>query len=101
MDNVARRGTYLPLVRQILDWCLAGQTQPRNVAVGDTLESSVKTSSALTTLTIERPDGHRRSVPLNVQGDYATWSYDDTRISGIYTAEFSPPLAGRNFLRET
>ncbi len=86
-------GTYLPLVRQILDWCLAGQEQPRNVAVGDTLESSVRTSSALTTLVIERPDGHRRGVPLNVQGDYATWSYDDTRISGIYTAQFSPPLA--------
>ena len=86
-------GTYLPLVRQILDWCLAGQAQQRNVAVGDTLESSVNARSALATLTIERPDGHRRGVPLNVQGDYATWSYDDTRISGIYTAQFSPPLA--------
>jgi hypothetical protein len=86
-------GTYLPLVRQILDWCLAGQERPRNVAVGDTLESSVKTPSALTTLTVERPDGHRRNVPLNVQGDYASWNYDDTRISGFYTAQFSPPLA--------
>ena len=85
-------GTYLPLVRQILDWCLAGQARPRNVAVGDTLESSVNARSALTTLTIERPDGHHRGVPLNVQGDYSTWSYDDTRISGIYTAQFSPPL---------
>lgn len=86
-------GTYLPLVRQILDWCLAGQSQPQNVAVGDTLESTVKASPALTTLTMERPDGHRRAVPLNVQGDYATGSYNDTRISGIYTAEFSPQLA--------
>jgi hypothetical protein len=86
-------GTYLPLVRQILDWCLAGQEGPRNVAVGDSLESSVKTPSALATLTVERPDGHRRNVRLNIQGDYASWSYDETRISGFYTAQFSPPLA--------
>ena len=86
-------GTYLPLVRQILDWCLAGQEQPRNVAVGDTLESSVKALSATATLTMERPDGHRRGVPLIVQGDYATWNFDDTLISGIYTAQFSSPLS--------
>jgi hypothetical protein len=86
-------GTYLPLVRQILDWCLAGQEQPRNLAVGDTLESSVNAPSAPATLTVERPDGQRRSVPLNVQGDYANWIYDDTRISGVYTAQFSPPIA--------
>jgi hypothetical protein len=86
-------GTYLPLVRQILDWCLAGQAQPRNVAVGDTLESSVRASVVSASLTMERPDGRRQNVPLNAQGDYATWSYDGTRISGIYTAQFSPPLA--------
>jgi hypothetical protein len=86
-------GTYLPLVRQIVDWCLSGQAQPRNVAVGDTLESSVRASAASASLTMERPDGRHRIVPLNVQGDYASWSYDDTRISGIYTGQFSPPIA--------
>ena len=86
-------GTYLPLVRQILDWCVAGHAQPQNVAVGDTLESSIKASPSRTTLTMERPNGHRCAVPLNVQGDYASWSYDDTRISGIYMAQFSPLLA--------
>jgi hypothetical protein len=85
-------GTYLPLVRQILDWCMAGQMQPQNVAVGDTLDSSVRAASASVSLTMERPDGHRRTLPMNVQGDYTTWSYDDTRISGIYTAQYSPSL---------
>jgi len=85
-------GTYLPLVRQILDWCLAGQAQPRNVAVGDTLESTVAASS-LTSLTIERPDGHHHVTPLEARGDYAAWSYDDTRVSGIYSAQFGPPLS--------
>ena len=84
-------GTYLPLVRQILDWCLAGQARPRNVAVGDTLESSFNgTYPRLPTLTIERPDGIAARVPVNVQGDYRAWSYDDTRISGIYSAQIWP-----------
>ena len=31
-------------------------------------------------------------MPLEVQGDYSTWRYDDTLISGIYTAHLGPPL---------
>jgi hypothetical protein len=85
--------TYLPLVRQILDWCLAGQTQPRNVSVGDALASSLDTAASVASVTIERPDGRRRAVPLETRGDYSSWSYDDTRISGIYTAQFGPPLS--------
>ena len=32
-------------------------------------------------------------MPLEVQGDYSTWRYDDTLISGIYTARFASPLS--------
>ena len=86
-------GTYLPLVRQILDWCLAGQSQPRNLAVGDPLESLVDAATSTASLTIERPDGSRRSATLKAQGDSCAWSYDDTRLSGVYSAEFGPPLS--------
>ncbi len=34
---------------------------------------------------IERPDGRRATVPV-IHGDDRAWSYDDTRISGIYSA---------------
>ncbi len=91
-------GNYEPLVRQILDWCLAGQAQPRNVLVGDALESTVAgtfpaastrsgTSANPTGVTIERPDGRRTAVQA-AGGDGNAWSYDDTQISGIYSAQF-------------
>ena len=36
---------------------------------------------------IERPDGRRAAVQVG-HGDDRAWSYDDTRISGIYSAQF-------------
>ena len=86
-------GTYEPLVKEILAWCIAGQAQPRNIEVGDPLESALAATLALTNLSIERPDGQRRTVPLEVQGDYRVWRFDDTLTSGIYTAHFGSPLS--------
>ena len=86
-------GTYEPLVKEILAWCTAGQAQPHNVAVGDPLESAISATAALMNVSIERPGGQRRTVPLEVQGDYSTWRYDDTLTSGIYTAHFASPLS--------
>jgi hypothetical protein len=84
--------TYQPLVKEILAWCTAGQAQPRNVAVGDALESALPATPGLAEVSIERPGGQRHTVPMDVQGDYSTWRYDDTLISGIYTAHFGSPL---------
>ena len=85
--------TYPVLVKEILAWCTAGQAQPRNIAVGDPLESAVAATPSLGTVSIECPDGQRRAAPLEVQGDYSTWRCDDTIISGIYTAWFAAPLS--------
>jgi len=90
-SQLPKWGTYEPLVKEILSWCIAGQAQPRNVEVGDPLESALVTTPALTDVSIERPGGQRRAVPLDVQGDYSTWRYDDTFISGIYAAHFAAP----------
>ncbi len=84
--------SYEPLVHEILRWCTAGQTQPRNVEVGDPLEATLAAMPALTSVSIERPGGQTRTVPLEIQGDCSTWRYDDTLISGIYTARLGPPL---------
>jgi len=92
-NQLPKWGTYEPLVKEILFWCIAGQAQPRNIEVGDPLESALVTTPALTDVSIERPGGQRRAAPLEVQGDYSTWRYDDTLISGIYTAHFGSPLS--------
>jgi hypothetical protein len=86
-------GTYEPLVKEILGWCTAGQAQPRNVEVGDPLESALAAASNLMNVSVERPGGQIRSVPLEVQGDYRLWRYDDTWTSGIYTAHFGSPIS--------
>ena len=86
-------GTYEPLVKEVLRWCIAGRVQPRNVVAGDPLESAVAATPALGSVSIERPGGQGRAVPLDVQGDYSTWRYDNTFTSGIYTARFPASLA--------
>ncbi len=92
--DLPRLPTYEPLVKEILAWCTAGQAQPRNVEVGDPLESALAASPALAGRVdrASRAPAQRRTVPLEVQGDYSTWRYDDTLISGIYTAHFGSPL---------
>jgi hypothetical protein len=92
--DLPRFPTYEPLVKEILAWYTACQAQPRNVEVGDPLESTLATSPGLADVLIERPERpgrQRRTVPLEVQGDYSTWRYDDTLISGFYTAHFGSP----------
>jgi hypothetical protein len=85
-------GTYEPLVKEILAWCTASQTQGQNIQVGDPLEGAVATTTGLMEVSIERPSGQRRRVPLEIQGDYNAWRYDDTFTSGFYTAQFGSSL---------
>ena len=96
---------FEPLVRQIVDWCLAGQTQPRDILVGDALESSldkvagtvpVPSASALSAVTIDRPDGRLAAAAL-VPGDGGAWTYGDTHVSGIYSARPGLPPARASF----
>jgi hypothetical protein len=91
-------GNYEPLVKEILSWSIAGQAQPRNVEVGDPLESAIPATSSLSSVSVERPGGQSQStLPLEVQGDYGQWHYEDTFTSGIYTVRWGP-LPGQNQL---
>jgi hypothetical protein len=91
-SELTKSQAYEPLVKEILAWCTAGQAQPRNVEVGDPLEATLPATPALTNVSIERPGGQSRTVPLEIQGDYSTWRYDDTLTSGIYTVHIGSPL---------
>jgi len=85
--------SYVPLMHEILTWCVGGQNQQRNVEVGDVLGGSAPATAADAPLWVQRPDGQRRKVPLHAEGDYSAWSYADTTLSGIYTARFGPPVS--------
>jgi hypothetical protein len=81
----------VPLVQEILAWCVSSQLHQRNVEVGEPLEASATTQAGDTPVAIGRPDGQSRSVPLRTDGDYSGWTFDETYRSGVYTARLGPP----------
>ena len=84
---------YVPLVQEMLSWCVGRESQRRNVEAGDPLGGSVSAAAAGVPLWLRRPDGQSRQLPLGAEGDYAAWSYNDTTRSGIYTATLGPPIS--------
>ncbi len=89
--------SYVPLVQELLQWCVAGQIQRRNVLVGATLEASVPWRSGDTSATVRGPQGRSREVRLHAEAEYGELRYDDTGLSGVYTAQFGPAAAYTRF----
>jgi hypothetical protein len=89
--------SFVPLVQEILAWCLAGQLQQRNVEVGQPISGSISTPAAATpadgvSLEVRGAGGADKKVRMHRDGDYSTWSYDDTLTAGIYNARFGSPI---------
>ncbi|MBN2474131.1 MAG: VWA domain-containing protein [Pirellulales bacterium] len=84
--------SFVPVVQELLAYCVGGAFQQRNVEVGQPLETSIVTPAADVAATLRAPGEASRQVPLRTDGDYATFHYDETVASGIYTAEFGPPI---------
>lgn len=84
--------SYVPLVQEMLAFCIGGQLQRRNVEVGTPLEGSV-TGAADATGSVQEPDGRTRPLRLQSEGDYSTFTHPETWISGIYTVRLGTPGA--------
>jgi hypothetical protein len=82
---------YVPLVQEILAWCVSSQLHERNVEVGEPLEASAAAQAGDAPVTIERPDGQSRSAEVRTEGDYSGWTFGETYRSGVYTARLGPP----------
>jgi len=85
--------SYLPLVREALFYAIGEQLEGRNVEVGDSLGATESADAADVPLVIQRPDGLREPVKPRTEAGFSTWSYSDTGISGVYIAEFGPPIS--------
>jgi len=101
--------SYVPLVQEILAWCVRGEAAAQNVDVGEPLvipaaELGGDAPGATrdharrdARVTLERPDGQVRSVPApreassRMDAGQGVWTYGETYRSGIYTARFGPP----------
>ena len=85
--------SYLPLVRDALGYAIGEQLVERNVEVGQALGGSVPGDAADLLLSIQRPDGRREDVRPRTEEGSSTWSYSDTTTSGVYLAQFGPPIS--------
>jgi hypothetical protein len=81
--------SFVPLVQEIVAWCVAGQLQQRNVLAGETFDAL--TSAVGTSVSVQSPDGRKRPAQLQPAGDRFALTYADTLQSGIYTVQFGPP----------
>ncbi len=85
--------SFLPLVQELVAYCVGGQSRPRNLEVGQPLEGDWPMPAGGVSLSLHRPDGGTESLPLAAEGDYGVFSYLDTTLSGIYAARMSTALA--------
>ncbi len=83
--------SFVPLVQEIVAWCAAGQIEQRNVLAGETFDAL--TSPVATSVSVQSPDGRQRPAQLHAAGDRFALTYADTLLSGIYTAQFGPPVS--------
>jgi hypothetical protein len=78
--------SFLPLVQELLAYCVAGQSQPRNLEVGQPLCGAVPLPAAGETVLLQRPDGGSESLRPTSAGDCAVFTCAEAAQSGIYSA---------------
>lgn len=85
--------SYPAIVQEMLAFALSGQRDPQNVLVGQSLTGTIPTSAGGVPVGIRCPDGHNETVRPESEGDYGTWSFNDTFTSGVYAARIGPPVS--------
>ena len=91
--DMPRWPSFVPLVQEMLAYCLSGQIQHRNQLVGQAIEGELPAASAASTPAIVLPSGRSEPLQTQVTGDRSVWTYPETNTAGIYTVRLggSPP----------
>ncbi len=84
--------SFPPLVQEMLALAVRRQGDSRNLLVGEPIDASIRSAAANVPLTVESPDGETQRVQVRIVDESSEWVYDDTMWSGIYTAEYGPPV---------
>lgn len=84
--------SYVPVVQELLNYAVENQRRQQNLEVGQALGANLPTTASGTSLVLQGPDGHSDSVRIQTEGSLSSWSYLDTSTSGLYQAQFGPPL---------
>jgi von Willebrand factor type A domain/Aerotolerance regulator N-terminal len=84
--------SFPPLVQEMLALAVRGQSQHRNLLVGEPLEGNLRGAAAQGVLSVIAPDGTSERVPLKAEGDESQWVYHSPAWSGLYRAQFGASL---------
>jgi hypothetical protein len=82
--------SFVPIVQELLAYCVGGQIQHQNILVGEPIEGSIPVGSPATRATVQLPDGTVAPLHLDTEGDYGRWSLADTSASGMYAVRIGP-----------
>jgi hypothetical protein len=84
--------SFLPLVQEILGFCLSEDTKQYNLDVDDPFIAALSSASADVHVTIQKPDGRTQDAQGHAQDSASLLQFADTNQSGIYTVRFGSPI---------
>lgn len=82
--------SFVPLVQEIVAYCVRGRLEQRNLIVGDPIDVSTSVPEAEPP-SIRTPDGRTHPAQRLVDGGASSLGYAQTWQSGVYQVKFGPP----------
>jgi hypothetical protein len=87
--------SFVPLVQEILSYCVAGEAKQRNLTVGEPIAVTALATAADSPVTVQMPDGRTLNLALKLQGETAALELAETGCSGFYAVQIGSPLDRR------
>ena len=85
--------SFVPLVQEVLSFAASGQSQQRNLTVGEPLGGPLPATLGEAPVVVRNPRGRSEPVAPQIGGEGNAWSYPDTMVSGVYSVQLGPPAA--------
>ncbi|MBN2578483.1 MAG: VWA domain-containing protein [Pirellulales bacterium] len=87
--------SFLPLIQEILAFCVAGEAEQHNLRVGQPLVVRLPEATVGLDAELQTPDGRLIALTPETSSSAAAWRFTETWQSGIYELRFSDPARGR------
>jgi hypothetical protein len=78
--------SFPPLVHEMLQFAALGQSEGRNLLVGDELTGELSAGGLDKPIALVGPDGLSEKLPVIAEGSGARWTFGGTAKSGLYEA---------------
>ena len=81
--------SYVPLVQEMVAFCLADRMAGRSILTGEPLRGIVAAAEGRTSVEVRTPEGDRREVRLSGLGNQRDWTFPATWQSGVYAVRMA------------